>query len=317
MTMKEANVSFTAKDGQTIFARRWESSKRQPSEAKAVIQLAHGMGEHSTRYEEFASNLVAAGYIVFAHDHRGHGQTARTTEQQGKLADRDGWNVIVDDLVHFSRLIKSDLPNHKLFLFGHSMGSFLARRCLQLYGAEYEGVILSGTGGDPGLMGHVGLLLAKLERGVRGTEKQGYWMNCILFGGYNRAFHPMENPFAWLSRDQDEVSKYILDPACGQVFKTSFYCDLISGVAELHRQLEVEKLRELPRDFPILIFSGTKDPVGNNSKGVREVYETYKQLGFTDVELSLYEEGRHEMLHEINRKEVFADVINWLHQRAD
>jgi alpha-beta hydrolase superfamily lysophospholipase len=180
-----------------------------------------------------------------------------------------------------------------------------------LYPKELSGLILSGTGGDPGPLGKIGLIIARTEARIRGRKAKSNTMNKLSFGAFNGAFKPNRTDYDWLSRDNAEVDKYINDPWCGAVFTAGFFCDMLGGLAFINNKENIEKIS---KDLPILIFSGSKDPVGANTKGVTQAYNALKDMGISDVTLKFYADGRHEMLNEINRAEVYDDVIAWLNQ---
>jgi alpha-beta hydrolase superfamily lysophospholipase len=303
--MQTDSFSFTATDGNQIFVHKWIPEK----EIKGIVQIAHGMSEHSARYASFASALVKEGYIVYANDHRGHGRTAGDRENLGYLADDNGWEQTIDDLYQLTQTIKDENPHVSVFLFGHSMGSFLSRRYIQKYGKEISGVILSGTGSDPGFLSTIGIWIAKREVKKKGKRARSELLNKLSFGSYNKAFKPNRTEFDWLSRDEQEVDKYIKDPYCGEVATAGFFYDMISGVKQLDKP---ERISQVPKDLPIFLFSGDQDPVGNNTKGVRTAYQNLKKAGIKDISYKLYKDGRHEMLNEINKEEVYRDVIQWL-----
>lgn len=198
-----------------------------------------------------------------------------------------------------------------LVLFGHSMGSFLSRHYSMLYANELSGLVLSSTGGDPGIIGKIGLLIAKMDTRIHGKKAKSEIMNKLSFGAFNGAFKPNRTDYDWLSRDNAEVDKYISDPLCGTVFTAGFFCEMLGGIGYINKK---ENIAKIPKNLPIYIFSGAKDPVGASTKGVTQVYKTLKAAGLGDLTLKFYEDGRHEMLNEINRDEVFSDVIGWLNK---
>lgn len=305
--MKNDTFTFNTSDGVQVFVYKWLPD--DSSGVKGVVQLAHGMAEHAARYGRFADALTKAGYAVYANDHRGHGKTAGTQDHVGYFADENGWERVVNDMHTLTGIIKKENPGKPFFLFGHSMGSFLSRHYSMLYSKELTGLILSGTGGDPGPLGKIGLIIAKTEAGIRGRKAKSNIMNKLSFGAFNGAFKPNRTDYDWLSRDNAEVDKYINDPWCGAVFTAGFFCDMLGGLAFINKKENIEKIS---KHLPILIFSGSKDPVGANTKGVTQVYNSLKDMGIGDVTLKFYTDGRHEMLNEINREEVFSDVIAWL-----
>ncbi|RKF51697.1 alpha/beta hydrolase [Bacillus wiedmannii] len=302
MNVQESFV--TALDGSEIYLRKW-LPERDP---RGIIQIAHGMTEHAGVYTDFIAALLEAGYGVYAHDHKGHGKTVKREEDYGHFEPNVGWSKAVSDVIFVSETIRKE-QTCPLFLLGHSMGSFLSRRAVQLKGELYDGFLISGTGGNPGLLGSIGHTVATIEMKLRGAKTKSPMLNFLSFGNFNSHFKPNRTKFDWLSSDNNQVDKYIADPLCGFICTTSFYRELFSGVLEVNK---LEEYKKTPSNLPIHIFSGDRDPVGDMGKGVKEVYENYKKCGVKDVTLRLYENGRHEMFHEVNRDEVFQDLISWL-----
>ncbi len=301
--MRSESFTLTSHDGTELFVRRWLPD----DEPSAVVQVAHGMAEHSGRYERFAQALTDAGYAVYADDHRGHGQT---TGEVGFFAETGGWGKVVEDLASVTQRIREEAPECPVVLFGHSMGSFMARAYAARHGRDLAGLVVCGTAGDPGLLGKVGAGVAALECRVRGARHTSTLMNTLTFGQYNAQFKPKRTDFDWLSRDDAEVDKYIADPQCGAVFTAGFFRDLLHGLQQIQRD---DLVAEMPKDLPVLMISGTKDPVGGkDADGVQAVAAQLRRCGVQDVTLKLYSGARHELLNETNRDEVTADVLVWL-----
>ncbi len=303
--MQHSTMSIPADDGTPLHTNRWlpEGSPR------AVVQIAHGMAEHSDRYARFAQSLTDDGYAVYAHDHRGHKGTAVDHAHEGYFADHDGWGTAVRDMASITATLRAEQPGVPVFLFGHSMGSFLSRSYAAEYAEDLAGLVLSGTAGDPGALALAGIAISTIQGKLRGRRHPSGLMDTMSFGQYNAAFKPNRTKSDWLSRDPAEVDKYIADEWCGNVFTAGFYADLLGGLRQINSDTLVAKV---PKDLPILVFSGDQDPVGAAGKGPTAVAEQYRRLGVHDVTLKLYPGGRHEMLNETNRDEVTADVIAWL-----
>lgn len=309
--METINFKFKSNDGIDIYANKWTFDKNiQP---KAIIQIAHGMAEHIDRYSRFANSLVNEGYIVYGNDHRGHGKTAGSHENIGYFSDNNGWDLVVNDMHQLTNIIKKENPDIPVFLFGHSMGSFLSRTYINRYGKDIEGVILSGTGGDPGLLGNIGIYLTKLEMKKKGKRNRSKRMDKLSFGSFNKCFKPNRTDFDWLSRDTKEVDKFIKDPLCGEIFTTGFFYDMLTGLKSLMKKENIDKV---PKELPFYLISGEKDPVGKNTKGVLQAYNSYKKAGIKDIKYKFYKEARHEMLNEVNKEEVYTDIINWLNEHC-
>lgn len=305
--MISKSFEFQTEDGMNVFVYYWNPD--DGVKAKGVVQIAHGMAETAVRYERFAKVLTNNGYIVYANDHRGHGKTAGNLENVGYLAEKDGSDFLVKDMQQLSTMIRNDNPRLPLFLFGHSMGSFATQRYMMLYGKGLKGVILSGSNGKQVLLHRVGLWVSKREVKKNGRKAKSDKMNQLSFGSFNKYFIPNRTEFDWLSRDNDEVDKYIADPYCGGIFTAGFFYDFM----KLIKIIEKEKnIALVPKNVPIFLFSGEKDPVGNYGKGVTKLFNTYKKQGIKNITMKLYPEGRHESLNEINRDEVMMDVVNWL-----
>ena len=305
--MVRKECPFQAEDGISIAAYKWFNPSSQ--HIRGIVQIAHGMAEHILRYEAFAHFLVNKGFIVYGHDHRGHGRTAAREEDIGYFSDQDGFEQVVRDMKTFTDKIALAHPNIPIILFGHSMGSFITRRYIQLYGTDINGAIISGTGGDPGILGKFGKTIARRECKKKGRRTKSPLLDKLSFGSFNKQFKPNRTPFDWLSRDEKQVDLYIKDESCGNIFTAGFFADLFDGLHLIHLPQEVAKI---PKDLPVLFIAGDQDPVGKNGKAVLKVVEQYKQAGMQHVSVILYEQARHELLQENNREEVYRDIEEWL-----
>jgi len=274
-----------------------------------VVQIVHGMAEHASRYEEFAGSLAENGFAVYAADQRGHGQTAGKPENVGFVAEKDGWNILVNDQIKLTEIIKKENPGLKVFLLGHSMGTFIVRDYVFSNGKAIAGIILSGTSCDPGILAYIGKLIAKWQIKRNGYKAKSPLLDRMSFGKFNSYFKPNRTAFDWLSTNDENVDKYIADPYCGGIFSCSFFYDLIYGVKKINK---FENIKKVPADLSILLISGEKDPVGNFTKGVLKVYEDYKRAQIKDLKYKFYPGLRHEILNETGKKTVYKDIMDWL-----
>ncbi|MEE6453154.1 alpha/beta hydrolase [Gottfriedia acidiceleris] len=297
---------ISAKDRTKIYLRKYI-----PAEPIAVIQIVHGMAEHGGAYDKFIEYLVHNRFAVFIHDQRGHGKTAAIEDDLGFFGEEIGWDEVAKDIIFISKMIRKEIKDIPLILFGHSMGSYLSRRVVQLNGGLYDGLIISGTGYDPGILRKLGVFISSAEAFLIGANKRSKILDFLTFGNFNNHFKFPKTKYDWLTRDEAEIDRYIKDPFCGFICSSSYYRELLKGIGIIHRKEEIKKT---PTSLPIYIFSGDKDPVGQNGDGVKKVYELYKEIGCTNVKLKLYEEGRHEMLHETNKDEVHQDVKTWIEE---
>lgn len=296
---------MTMSDGVDIFVNKWEPDSNQ---IQAIVQLSHGMVEHIGRYDEFATFLTKHQIIVYGNDHRGHGKTGQHQGQLGYLADQDGFNRTTEDLYEISKQIKIEHPHIPLFLFGHSMGSFLARKYIQTYSAAIDGAIFSGTGYFDSLTTQTAKGIARLLP----ARDQSKFMNFLAFGSYNKRIIDQTTPFDWLTRDRATVQKYIKDPQAGYIPTARFFYDLMDGLGQIHSQKANQAIRP---DLPIFFISGDADPVGNYAKGIWKTAHHYEQLGIEDIKVMLFEDGRHELLNELNKEEVFEVIYDWINHR--
>jgi len=305
--MKSLTFKFDTSEDVKIFVHKWLPE----SDIKAVVQISHGMAEHSARYQQFAEYLTKAGFAVYANDHRGHGKTVEFIEKQGFFSDKDGWIKVVDDMKKLTDIIKTENPDKPIYIFAHSMGSLLTRTYICKYPNEVNGIILSGTSGESGLLVKAGKLMSKLLGIFYNPKTPSNLLDNMSFGKFNSFFKPNRTKFDWLSRDNENVDKYIADPFCGAIFSNRFFYDLSWGVDNNN---QIKNILLISKKLPMLFISGEKDPVGGFTEGVKKVVETYKSVGIKDIELKFYTNARHEIVNETNRTEVFADVIEWINK---
>lgn len=309
--MKCTTFTFKGEENLDIHAYKWESESNL--DIKGIVQIAHGMSETAIRYENFAKELTENGYIVYINDHRGHGKTAKKLENVGYLADNDGFKCLVKDMSKLTSIIKKDYSDLPVYLFGHSMGSFASQMYIMEHGRDIDGLILSGSNGKHGFILNIANIIINNEIKKHGRKSRSKKLDNLMFGGNNKKFKPTRTDFDWLSRDNNEVDKYINDPFCGVLFTCGFFYDLVQGLKEIE---SVENLKKVPLNLPIYIMSGDRDPIGKNGKGVLRLKNRYIELGVEDVSFKLYEGGRHEMLNEINKEEVIKDIIGWLDEKV-
>lgn len=304
----ESTFFFSCANGHQMPAYKWLPA----GQPKMVILLVHGMAEHAGRYTRFAKALNTEGFAVFANDLYGHGRDVTNEQLLGTVCD-NWFNRQVDDLREFVFALKQRIPGVPVFLFGHSMGSFLAQRFSQLYSADIDGLVLSGTNGFKDPLLPAGIFLSKLLMQIKSPGYKSRLLNTLTFGKFNNAFKPNRTAFDWLSRDADEVDKYIADPACGFIGSVQLYYHLFKALQIIFDEKSIAAIR---KDLPVYAFAGEKDPVGMQGKGFMKLVDNWKAAGIRNLEYKLYRDGRHEMLNETNRDEVMNDCIRWLKKYA-
>lgn len=281
-------------------------------EVRGVVQIMHGIAEYIERYDDFMAFLASNGLVAVGTDHLGHGKTIEKPEQKGFFADKDGWDYVIKDEEILRRAMAKEYPDTVQIVFGHSMGSFMARTHLIRYPGGFDAAIISGTGNQGAALVGGGLAVGNIVTAFKGAHHYSNFINNLAFGSYNKAYDPQRTDYDWLTRDNDVVDKYIADPLCGFIPTCSLFRDMMTGVKFI---TNVDNLPKMVKDIPVYFMSGDKDPVGDYGKGVMLAYENFKKAGMKDVSIKLYKDGRHEMLNELNRAEVYADVLNWINKK--
>lgn len=299
--MQPRSHSLPAQGNHTIPVYIWEPA----AEATAVIQIFHGLGEHSARYARFAQAAVDRGYAVCAHDHRGHGPQANAVPF---FAPDNGWNLLVADGHQVAEFLQQEFARRPQVLLGHSMGSYIAQSYAMKFADELASLVLSGSTWPARPALFVGRLLARIISWRHGERAASPLLNKLGFGDFNKRFEPARTELDWLSRDADEVDAYVADNLCGGPYSIGLWLDLLGGLLDISTD---EALRRIPQDLPILITGGAEDPVGGES-GMNKLTAHYKASGHTRVSSRIYAGGRHEMLNETNRDEFTGELLTWI-----
>ena len=279
------------------------------AEPRAIVQIIHGIAEYIDRYDEFMSFLADNGIIAVGTDHLGHGKSIESEEQTGFFAYDNGWDYVVRDEEVLRLAMHENYPELPIIVFGHSMGSFMARTLLIRYPDAFNAAIISGTGNQGAALVNGGLIMGNLVTGLNGAHHYSKFLNNLAFGSYNKIYENPKTEYDWLSRDEANVQKYIDDPLCGFIPTCSLFRDMMTGVKFITNK---KNLTAMNKDMPVYFMSGDMDPVGECGKGVKKAYNNFLEAGMKDVSIKLYPGGRHEMLNEINKDEVYSDILTWL-----
>jgi alpha-beta hydrolase superfamily lysophospholipase len=288
--MAESTFTLPGHGDVALFVRHWPAS----GAARAVVQISHGLGEHSGRYARLAAALAAAGFDVYAHDHRGHGRSVGSPDEFGHFGP-DGWNALVDDLIAVGHAIDARTGGEPRVLLGHSMGSFAVQQCVLDHSDEIAAAVLTGTSA-------IDVIFGSLDAETSLDQMPG-----------NEAFEGRTD-FDWLSRDAAEVDRYIADPACGFSADADALGDMAAAAI---RPVDADALRGIRPDLPILLMSGSADPLSGAMALVELVAQRYRDAGVRDVTVIGYQDARHEVFNETNRDEVTADLIGWLERHTE
>ena len=300
--------TFPSADGKSSSAYKIFLPEGTP---RAAVLLSHGMCEYVGRYEAVAAALTEAGFVFAGADHIGHGDTAGSPEELGYLPKKGGKDILCEDLHTMRGILEARCPGLPVFLFGHSMGSFIARLYAVRHGEGLAGFIISGTGG-PNPAAKAGRTAASLVAALRGGRHRSKMLDSLAFGAYNKR---IENPVSkhdWLTKDAGVVARYDKDPYCNYLFTAEgFYVlsDLLVTVSE------PGWAAAYPASLPTLILSGAEDPVGAYGKGPEEVARRLREAGVRDLTLTLCEGDRHEVHNETDRAERIASLISWMEAR--
>lgn len=292
-----------------IHGCRWEPEGKP----RAVLQIVHGIAEHVLRYDTFASYMARQGFLVVAEDHMGHGGSIGDSGVPGYFDG--GWSKAVADcyrLLNYTRMEQPDIP---YILLGHSMGSFLVRTMLIRYPkCATTGVVLSGTAWMHRGVINAGLAAATLVCKTKGEKAHDKTLNKMMFGSYNRRLEHKRTEFDWLTRDAACVDAYIADPWCGFTVTAGLVRDMMTGLRTIQ---EAENLAKMNKELPVLFIAGKEDPVGAYGEGVTKAWKEFTKAGMDRADLRLYPLCRHELLNEINKEEVYADIRNWIEQQHE
>ncbi len=284
-TVMDSRFTIIRPDGQGLACYRWSNGNAP----RAVVVVAHGMGEHALRYRPALAKLIDSGIAVFALDHRGHGATIALSERGRGDFGPGGFSAVVADLAALVERARSENPGLPLLLLGHSMGSFIGQAFLIDHGRTVDGAVLVGTTA-------VDLLAAAM---VGEPDAPA---------ALNRPFDPARTPWDWLSSDEAQVDAYINDPLCGFSLEMA---SMISMLSQGARLADLAELAKIPAGLPMYVLVGGRDPLTTVLGNLEPLLNRYRSVGLDPV-LALYPEGRHEILNEVNRDEVVGNLLAWL-----
>lgn len=309
--MQTKSFSQIMSDGTEIWINRWAPDS--DDQIKGVIQLHHGIQEHSMRYDRLGSVLADAGYVLNAYDMRGHGHTAELAIEAkkgmfGKLADKDGFDRIVCDLYEITNAVKLVYPGKKLILLSHSFGSFVAQAFIERFGNKIDGCALLGSAGPDNFKIKLGQIISHTLKVIKGSDYVSEFLYNLAMGSYNKKIKNPKDKFSWLSVNELNVDIFNMDNWCGIPLTNSILCDLTDGLLNIHSRSNMKKI---PKDLPVYIAYGDGDPVGNYGKTVEKLFRVYKKIGISNVQIKKYENVRHELLNEDIKETVENDIIDW------
>ena len=298
------DIWYDSKGAGQIHGFRWHP-EGQP---KAILQIVHGIAEFAERYDDFANYLTSLGYLVVAEDHMGHGQSINGDGIQGYF--HGGWFTAVEDTMQLMKDTMEVFPGVPYVLFGHSMGSFMARTILCKYPeCGISAAVICGTGWQPvfALPALIKVVDAICKK--TGETMPNETLQKMIFGSYNQKVEHPRTDFDWLTRDKEIVDAYMAHPLCGFTASCGLLREMLKGMHYIEQTANLVNMR---KDLPVFFIAGGDDPVGSYGRGIRQCVEAFRKAGMTDVSVKIYPLGRHEILNEINKNEVYGDVVHWV-----
>lgn len=300
--------TYPSSDGKTnIHAIEWIPDEKP----RAAVQILHGMVEFIDRYDDFAEFLNKNGIYAAGNDHLGHGSSVTSEKELGFFHEGDGNECVIADIHTLHNKIREKYPDIPIFLLGHSMGSFLGRQYIEMYGNDLTGAIISGTAYIPISQLRFAEWIARCLAKMHGSHYISPLLDKLGIGSYNKKFEPARTPDDWLTKDTEIVDRYVKNPLNQFHFTVNAYYHMFRGLEYAEKD---ENIRKIPDHLPILLASGQDDPVGGEGEGVKKVYDSFLKNGKTNVTFRLYENDRHEILNETDRDKVYQDMLSFLEE---
>lgn len=307
--VKKEEFTFDSRDGKTkLHAVRWVPEGK----VVCILQIVHGMAEYIERYEDVAQFFGERGILVTGDDHLGHGKSV-SDGAYGYFCEQDPATVVVRDIHRLKKMTQEDYPGIPYVILGHSMGSFILRNYLFRYGTGIEGAIICGTGSRSNFQNLICQAVASVAGVVLGERHTAKVIDGLAFGSYNKRVENPKASFDWLCTDEKVVEAYEKDEMCGFVFTVNGFKTLFQLLSRLNKK---ENLDKMPKNLPVHFASGDMDPVGDYGEGVRKAYEDFKGAGMERVSMKLYPGGRHEILNEKNKIQVYEELYPWIMERV-
>ena len=308
--VRKEEFTFDSRDGKTkLHAVRWVPEGK----VICIVQIVHGMAEYIERYEELAQYLCEKGILVTGEDHLGHGKSVGEDKCYGYFCEQDPATMVVRDVHRLKKMTQEEYPGVPYVILGHSMGSFILRNYLFKYGTGIQGAIICSTGSKSKLLVKSCKALAAVQSVFLGQRHVATFIDRLAFGDYNKRISDAKTSFDWLCTDEAVVNAYLEDELCGFTFTVNGFTTLFTLLDRLNQE---ENLKAMPLDLPVHFIAGDKDPVGNYGEGVKKAYDDFTKVGMRRISLKLYAGGRHEILNEKNKLQVYEDLYPWIMERV-
>ena len=303
------DIYFPSADGETtIHACIWKPE----GAVRGVVQIIHGMAEYAERYAPFAKYLNAHGFLVCADDHLGHGKSVKSADDLGWFNKQRSADIVIADIRTLNLEVKKQTEGLPYFILGHSMGSFFCRKYISLYGGEFDGAVIMGSGFKSIITLNSALFLVKLNALFCGWRNRSKLIKNLAFGSYNKKFKPVRTENDWLSENPENVDAYEADGLCGVPFTNNGYAVLFGIIKQA---CSYKTVKAVPENLPVYFVAGADDPVGDYGKGVLKAKDKFVKAGVKDVSITLYENSRHEILNDNCKERVYEDVLKFINGR--
>lgn len=304
--MKKTEFYYPSADGKTkIHALEWIPEK----EPIGILQIMHGVTEYVLRYEDLAEYLTDKGFVVVGNDHLGHGKSIAEGAKPMYFGPKGSWQWVVKDVLTLQKMTKEKYPELSYYMLGFSLGSFVLRTYLIDYPGNLDGAIIMGTGQMAPVAIKIGKFMANKEAKKAGEENSTPAIHQLTFGTYNKIFAPNRTEYDWLCSNEKALDEYIEDPQRGGDFSAGLFRELLDGMLY---SSNVKNIKKMDKNLPILLISGEKDPVGDCGKGVKLTKKALEKAGVKDISVKMYPGLRHDILHEEEKEQIYADIYNWL-----
>lgn len=291
-----------------IHAMIWRPRDKK-EKVRGIVQICHGMSEYKERYDDFACFLASHGFLVACNDHLGHGDSVVDDSRYGYFAKKDGNGCLIADIHRLRTELQRRYPEKPYLMLGHSMGSFLLRQYITLYGEGLSGAVIMGTGSPKAFSVFLGMGLCQVMALFRGWHHRSRLLVLMTSGAYNRQFKHTKTPVDWLSKVESVSREFCSNPRSSFSFTLNGYYNMFRGIRSMQRK---KNMRRIPKSLPLLLVSGAEDPVGDNGRGVIAAYQAYAGIGVRHIQGKLYKNDRHEILNESDRETVYRDILRWL-----
>ena len=308
--MRKREFYYPSTDRKTrIHAVEWSPDE----EPKAILQIAHGVTEYILRYEEFAEFLTSKGILVVGNDHIGHGNSIAENAKPMYFGPEGSFKYAVDDINTLYKMTKDAYNNVPYVILGFSLGSFIVRRFLIDYPNQVDAAVLVGTGQIAPIKIKIAKFIAQIEAKKHGDDNPTPMIKKLSFENYNKLFKPNRTPYDWLCLSKKSLDKYIIDTKRGKELSAGLFREMLSG---MEYTVNIENIKKMNKDIPVLFLSGEMDPVGERGKSVKKAYLDFKKVGIKDVDMKLYKDLRHDIIHEDNCIEIYNDIYNFFERKV-